>query len=472
MTTASGDERSSAADFAAQALLGALLWDSRRVRDVAGWLEAGDFYRPDHGAIYATLVGLLADGRWDVDVFTVLASLLRGDHHDLHVDRSGLGPLSAPGLHSLISMTPATPRAEEFRADFGAEARSEHLRDARIVQEDSIRRRVQALGARIGQYARQVGDRDSDEAGAIVAPVLAEARARLRELAGRLDRAGAGRMSIAAALNPAPSPAAPSGARSERRRASRQRTEGEVQVRRAEYQLIGACLVSAEVRRLVHGYLRGGGFTEPEVAATWEAIETLHGRGDPADFVLVAHQVERQGALPGVGRGLRPDQLYKLAARSHPVNGLAALETVVHAAFTRTLRQARDQLQSLAGDRTRSGADVLAGAGHIIDQATTTTTRRLTSTVGAATEAAASSGSEPQPQQPQPRPRVRTERERADRIAGRSAAPGASAGAAATAAAAFTAPRTVAPAVRRRSAEPVTPSTIAAALTPQLRRGR
>jgi hypothetical protein len=128
MTTA-GDDALTAADLAAQALLGALLWDPRRARDVADWLTAEDFLRPDHGAIYATVVGMLADGRPVVDVFTVLESLLRGDHHDLHVDRTGTGPLSGPGLHSLISMTPATPRGEEH----GELARSEHVRYARIV---------------------------------------------------------------------------------------------------------------------------------------------------------------------------------------------------------------------------------------------------------------------------------------------------------------------------------------------------
>jgi replicative DNA helicase len=411
MTTAPENTHLAAADLAAEALLGALLWDSRRVRDVSGWLEADDFYRPDHGAIYATLVGLLADGQAGVDVFTVLASLERGDHHDLPVDHTGIGPLSAPGLHRLISMTPATPRADNIRATFSAEARSEHVRYARIVQEDSIRRQVQALGTRIGQHASHIADRDSDEAAAIVAPVLAEARARLRELAGRLERAGTGRTSLTAALNPAPSPAA--GARRE-----------QTHLRRAEYRLIGACLVSAEVRRLVTGQLDSNDFTVREVAATWEAITALQRRGNPVDLVLVAHQVEQQGALPHVGQGLLPDQLHNLAVHSYPVDGLWALETVVRAALTRTLHETRDRLQDLAADRTRSGADVLAGAGHAIEQATTTT-RRLTSTARSPTETAA-----------------------------------------------LTPPPTVVPAARRPPGEPVTPSTITAALAPQPRRGR
>jgi replicative DNA helicase len=297
-------------------------------------------------------------------------------------------------------MTPATPRAEDFSATFSAEARSEHVRYARIVQEDSIRRQVQALGIRIGQYAGHVADRDSDEAAAIVAPVLSEARARLRDLAGRLERAGTGRPSITAALNPAPGPTTAAAARRE-----------QTHLRRAERRVIGACLVSGEVRRLVAGQLDSSDFTVPEVAATWEAIAALQRRDVPVDFVLVANQVEQQGALPGVGRGLRPDQLHELAAGSNQVDGLLALETVVRAALTRTLQQARDRLQNLAADRARSGLDVLAGAGHAVEQAATTT-RRLTS------------------------------------------------------------PPAPVPAARRPPEEPVTPSTITTALAPQPRRGR
>lgn len=519
MTTAPENDTLTAADLAAQALLGALLWDPHRAGDISGWLAADDFYRPAHGAIYATLVGMLADGRPDVDVFTVLESLGRGEYHDGRVGRTVSGPLSAPELHSLISMTPATPRAE----DIDAPARSDHVRYARIVQEDSIRRQVQALGTRIEQYARHVSDRDSDEAADTVVPVLGEAQTRLRELAARLGAAGVGRASIAAALNPAPRPA-PTPPRTER--SERRRPSADVEhLRRAEYRLIGACLMSDEVRRLVDGRLRSSDFTVGEVAATWVAITALQHRGEPVDFVLVAHQIEQQGALPDMGRGLRPDHLQKLATRSYPADGFGPLETVVHAALTRHLNQAHDQLQNLATDHTRSSADVIRAADQVIEH-TTTATHRLTATSGSRSAPVAPGSAESETQQQPAGPgaavrtkptgvRALTDPERtllADRLRreparlapsraldalrelglaasdsqrcwhvtalGRLVAaeqrivsdPGQ--GAPATAAAAVTPPAVAVPAARRPPAEPVAPSAITAALTPQQRRAR
>jgi hypothetical protein len=89
------DARGKAAgDLAARALLGALLWEPSRIRDVSGWLEPADFDHWAHCAIYQTLTGLIADGR-PVVLQDLPGILARGEYHDAHVDSTGIGPLSA-----------------------------------------------------------------------------------------------------------------------------------------------------------------------------------------------------------------------------------------------------------------------------------------------------------------------------------------------------------------------------------------
>jgi hypothetical protein len=113
MSTPSGGDvanRRTASDFAAGALLGALLLDPQRLNDVAAWLQPNDFPNWADRAVYATLLGLRRDGR-DIDVLTVAQAVASGEYHDAHVDSSGIGPLSWPALHTLMHTTPATPHA-------------------------------------------------------------------------------------------------------------------------------------------------------------------------------------------------------------------------------------------------------------------------------------------------------------------------------------------------------------------------
>lgn len=164
------------------------------------------------------------------------------------------------------------------------------------------------------------------------------------------------------------------------------------QLRRAEYTLIGACLVSSDVRQLTEGRLRVGDFVTPEIVATWQAISTVQQRREPVDFVLVAAEVERQGDLPGIGRGLAPEQLAQLVGRFAHVAaapGYKALEAVAHAAMTRAVRDTHDQLHHLAGTRTQSSEEILANAQQTIEGAEKTV-RRLAGTPQSAALAALS----------------------------------------------------------------------------------
>src|SRR3954454_4838734 len=79
-------------DLASAAVLGGLLWDPRRVRDVIGSLEPADFPHPMHRAVYATLGGLVAAGE-PVILLHHPATLGSGRFHDVHVDPGRPGPL-------------------------------------------------------------------------------------------------------------------------------------------------------------------------------------------------------------------------------------------------------------------------------------------------------------------------------------------------------------------------------------------
>ena len=96
------------ADLASAAVLGAVLWDPRRLREVMDWLEPDDFLHPVHRAIYATVTGLVAAGE-PVNLMRLPAALASGRFHEVHVDPSEPGPLGAAGLHTFLAFTPATP---------------------------------------------------------------------------------------------------------------------------------------------------------------------------------------------------------------------------------------------------------------------------------------------------------------------------------------------------------------------------
>jgi replicative DNA helicase len=362
-------------------LLGALLWDPERIDDVADWLQPQDFRKWGDRAVYATLVGLRNDGR-PIDLLQLPDELAAGQYHDAHVERSdGRGPLSAAALHTYLSTTPATPPQEN------APARSEHVQYARLVLDDSIRREVEALGTRIDQHARHLAGQDSASAAETLVGVLADVHARIRQLNGRLDEAHRGGSAIAAALNEQAAPAAAGRGQNPdvQDPAAAAAAPTARDLRRAEYTLIGASLISPDLRELAAGRLRARDFANPEIAATWEAIRSLQQHRQPVDVVLVAAEVERQGEVPGLGRGLEPRQLLWLVQRSeHVASPYKAMETVVRAALTRAVHGGSEQLQALLGDRAQSGAELLTSAQHTVS-GVEHTVRRLTGTSPIAT---------------------------------------------------------------------------------------
>ena len=239
------------ADLASAAVLGAVLWDPRRLREVMDWLEPDDFLHPVHRAIYATVTGLVAAGE-PVNLMRLPAALASGRFHEVHVDPSEPGPLGAAALHTLLAFTPATPPRG---GRYDEQPRSEHVRYAQLVLEASVRRQVHAAGVRIAQHAREaidvVDDSPTPPVYATVAaaveklgPVLDTIERHLQHLADRLD-------------HPQGTGAGPPGATAAQRDADTTIGTGRVpaelpvpaELHHAELAVLGGCLVAPGVRR-------------------------------------------------------------------------------------------------------------------------------------------------------------------------------------------------------------------------------
>ena len=183
--------------MAEEALLGALLWDPGRVREVMEWLTPDDFYRPAHGDIYTVLVNLTRAGA-AADPLTVTKVLADARYHD------GPAHHAAAYLHTLLSFTPATPNPARDRGPikfYTGPNISHHVAYARLVLEASVRRQLQGAGIRIGQHAREAVQRAATEQPAYATvtasaqrlePVLKLIERQLNLLATRLPAAPAG----------------------------------------------------------------------------------------------------------------------------------------------------------------------------------------------------------------------------------------------------------------------------------------
>jgi replicative DNA helicase len=366
-----------ASEFAAAALLGALLWRPERIRDVSGWLVAEDFGRPAHGVIYDAVLTYderrsdpqaVTDGAED-EPAVALTSIARylmdpSTHPEMHsyaADASS--PLSAPALHTLLSLTPSGPGG-----------RSEHVRYAQLVLEASIRRQVSAVGARIAQVARVIPARRSDDAAAGVQALTGQAAGRLAELQRYLIAAAGPSSAIATALAPArpgsttTTAVAPVVAVVDNAVWSGTTavpleipTVGELQ--RAEVALLGACAVNPSVRTAALESLEAGDFTREDAATTWSALRALAQRGDPIDIVLLAAETEVIGASAGQEPGLSAAQLLHNAQRyGDPANGHHVLDTVARASLGRHTAATATALQATALDRARRGPEVVSTA--------------------------------------------------------------------------------------------------------------
>ena len=362
-------------DLASAAVLGALLWDPRRVQDVMDWLEPADFPHPMHRAVYATLVGLVAAGE-PVNLLELPATLASGRFHDVHVDPGRPGPLGAAGLHTLLSFTPATPRAETH----DGQHHSEHVRYGQLVLEDSVRRQVHAAGVRLEQHAREAivavdgdpslpGYEATASAIARLEPVLDTIERHLEHLNARLDRPAGGDAA------PGPDPAATQRARSTAAR----RGDGQapVDLQRAELAVIGGCLAAPDLRRTALIMLTPDDFTTPRIAATWTALTTLAGRGEPVDFVLLAAAVQRHGTSGNGAQGMTPAELFRLAQRGDRGLGNRAVQTVARAALCRAMSAAQVQIAAAAADPTLAARHVIQDARTSLRRAQATARRLL-----------------------------------------------------------------------------------------------
>jgi replicative DNA helicase len=121
-----GPDRTPPHDVAAeQSVLGAMMLSKDAIADVVETIREGDFYRPAHQSVYATVLDLYGRGE-PADAVTVAAELTRtGD-----IGRIG----GAPYLHTLVAMVPTAANAGYY---------------ARIVREQAILRRLVEAGTRI-----------------------------------------------------------------------------------------------------------------------------------------------------------------------------------------------------------------------------------------------------------------------------------------------------------------------------------
>ncbi len=131
-------DRTPPQDIAAeQSVIGAMLLSKDAIADVVETLREGDFYRPAHTLVYATILDLYGRGE-PADAVTVSAELTRIGE----LGRVG----GAPYLHTLVASVPTAANAGYY---------------ARIVRERAVLRRLVEAGTRIVQMGYS-GDGDVD----------------------------------------------------------------------------------------------------------------------------------------------------------------------------------------------------------------------------------------------------------------------------------------------------------------------
>lgn len=151
-----GDYRQPPHDLdAEQSVLGGMLLSKDAIADVLAKLGPGDFYRPNHAAVYDAILHLYGSGE-PADAVTVAAEL----------DRRGVLTRigGAPYLHTLISMVPTAANAGFY---------------AGIVAEKAILRRLVQAGTRIVQYGYAGAE------GADIAAVVDRAQAEVFDVTER-----------------------------------------------------------------------------------------------------------------------------------------------------------------------------------------------------------------------------------------------------------------------------------------------
>ncbi|MFF9511543.1 DnaB-like helicase N-terminal domain-containing protein [Streptomyces sp. NPDC014724] len=249
-----------------QALLGALLLEPQRLRDVTG-IGPDAFSTAAHAALFDAIRSLPApdpvehakNTKWLDAVLTAAREEARG--------------LSAPYLHSLIQVCPWTRHAPAY---------------ARMIEAEHCRRRLAAAAQRL---MHTTGDTSLpqrvattlDEADA-VATVVDDVAARFPPHAGSLPRTSV------------PAPATP---------------QDEEAIDEERLLLATSTAYPSGIEQM--RWLTPGDFTQPLHAGLWQCLTTLARRGTPVDPVTVLWEAQHRGLL---GPAADPRELLDLLAGS------------------------------------------------------------------------------------------------------------------------------------------------------------
>jgi replicative DNA helicase len=168
--TTAPETPTNATDLAERALIGSLLADPSRVRDVRDWLRPSDVHEPKARAIYQTLTELHRHGR--TVTIRELPMVIAAD--------DGAHPtITAQDLHAYVQAAPAASQ------QLGTQhLRSNHVIYARRVLEAAARRIVAIAGSRIHEATEHCRDNPHRGAGDITA-TLAQTQQRLAALGQR-----------------------------------------------------------------------------------------------------------------------------------------------------------------------------------------------------------------------------------------------------------------------------------------------
>jgi replicative DNA helicase len=343
--TTAPETPTNATDLAERALIGALLADPSRVRDVRDWLRPSDINHPKARAIYHTLTELHRHGRTVTirELPVVIAA-----------DDGNYPTITAHDLHAYVQAAPAASQ------QLGTQhIRSNHVIYARRVLEAAARRIVAIAGSRIQEATEH--SRDNPHLGAAdITATLAQTRQRLAALSQRLRHAqGSPGSLIIAALGgsfhdtPSPEPV----------EIRHEPPSGPLTIRaviEAERELLASCLTNPALTAKLASWLTSQDFSRPEHAATWSAINALAHAGTRLDYVTLAWQCQRHHPDHN-SPGLSADQLATMA-RHPPGSPGPAVATVAHAALLRHTDAARDHVQAIAGDHAADALTVVSTA--------------------------------------------------------------------------------------------------------------
>jgi hypothetical protein len=353
--------------LAAHALLGSLVHAPAAHDELEKFIEAGDFVNADLRAVYLTVRGLWTGGEL-VDV----AALATPGERFAAANRNQLRVMEALQSNRFTAITVANiprlmgqlaaaapPEAVPFRGVYDPRAQ---IRLGRMVLEDSIRRRVNALGVSMRTRAPQADLRDMPRQQrpphGVRSNLLAIAdnlEAMSQRLAHATDRTGPAEVSGDAAIQHAAEAVAQATAR---HRLSRSGPITALRLHRAERDLIHLALHSG-TSGILDLDLQPQDFSRPRHANTWHAIQRLRQRGEPVNAVSVFYEVRGVPMRPV----LSDRQIMRMIYPPPPTNRITrSLRTMVNSLLSRSAATGRDALTTVAADRAVPVEGVLAQA--------------------------------------------------------------------------------------------------------------